>query len=100
MAVKQLFGKCKLNIRKIVFTRKEVQAWDGLSRQAVEAPSLEVVESWLDEAMADLSQGWQGSRVEQEAEQSLPANSSVIRDIGREKLSAKTLILILSLGQN
>lgn len=86
MAVKQPFGSCKLNIRKIVFTRKEVQAWDGLSRQAVEAPSLEVVESWLDEAVADLSQRWQWSRVEQETERSLPANISVIRDIGREKL--------------
>lgn len=85
MAVKQLFGSCKLSIRKIVFTRKEVQAWDGLSRQAVEAPSLEVVEAWLDEAVADLSQRWQWSCVEQEAERLLPANTSVIRDIGREK---------------
>lgn len=86
MAVKQLFGSCVLDITKIIFTRKEVQAWDGVSRQAVEAPSSEVVESWRDKAVVDLSQRWQWSRVEWETKRSLPANFAVIRDIGREKL--------------
>lgn len=86
MAAKQLFGSCELDVVKIVFTRKEVRAWAGVSRRAVEAPSSEVVESWRDEAAVDLSQRWQWSRVEWETKRSLPANFAVIRDIGREKL--------------
>lgn len=70
-----------MNIKKRIFPRKEGQAWDGLSRQAVEAPSLEDVEPWL-----NLSQPWPWAHAEQHEERALMANNSVIREIGREQL--------------
>lgn len=83
-------------MRKRIFPRKEVQAWDGLSRQAEEAPSLEDVELWL-----NLSQPWPRAHAEQDKERALTANNPVIRETGREQLYLqKTFILILAIGQN
>jgi len=48
--------KCRLNGRKTFFPRRVTEPWNGLPREAVESPSLERVETRLDEVLCGLLQ--------------------------------------------
>jgi len=47
-------GRCRLEIRKKFFTMRMVKHWNRLSREAVEAPSLETFKARLDGALSNL----------------------------------------------
>ncbi|KFR00502.1 hypothetical protein N306_00221, partial [Opisthocomus hoazin] len=47
-------GRFRLDIRKKFFTMRVVKHWDGLPREAVDAPSLEVFKARLDGALSNL----------------------------------------------
>ncbi|KFR01777.1 hypothetical protein N306_06426, partial [Opisthocomus hoazin] len=47
-------GRFRLDIRKKFFTVRVVKHWNGLPREAVEAPSLETVKARLDRALSSL----------------------------------------------
>jgi len=47
-------GRFRLNIRKKFFTMRVVKHWNGLPREAVEAPSLETFKARLDGALSSL----------------------------------------------
>jgi len=47
-------GRFRLDIRKKFFTMRMVKHWNGLSREAVEAPSLETFKIRLDRALSNL----------------------------------------------
>jgi len=47
-------GRFRLDIRKKFFTMRVVKHWHRLSREAVDAPSLEVFKARLDGALSDL----------------------------------------------
>ncbi|KFP12860.1 hypothetical protein Z169_10454, partial [Egretta garzetta] len=47
-------GRFRLDIRKKFFTMTEVKHWNGLPREAVEAPSLETFKARLDGALSNL----------------------------------------------
>ncbi|KFV73955.1 hypothetical protein N307_13654, partial [Dryobates pubescens] len=47
-------GRFRLDMRRKFFTMSVVKPWNGLSREVVEAPSLEVFKTRLDEALASL----------------------------------------------
>ncbi|KFP20943.1 hypothetical protein Z169_06018, partial [Egretta garzetta] len=47
-------GRFRLDIRKKFFTVRAVKHWNGLTREAVEAPSLETFKARLDGALSDL----------------------------------------------
>ncbi|KFU86066.1 hypothetical protein M959_07528, partial [Chaetura pelagica] len=47
-------GRFRLDIRKKFFTVRVVRHWNRLSREAVDAPSLEVFKARLDGALSNL----------------------------------------------
>ncbi|KFR08842.1 hypothetical protein Y956_01156, partial [Nipponia nippon] len=47
-------GRFRLDIRKKFFTMKVVRHWNRLSREVVDAPSLEVFKARLDGALSNL----------------------------------------------
>ncbi|KGL91499.1 hypothetical protein N301_16581, partial [Charadrius vociferus] len=47
-------GDFRLDIRKKFFTLRVVRHWNRLSREAVDAPSLEVFKARLDGALSNL----------------------------------------------
>jgi len=47
-------GKFSLDIQKIFFTMRVVKHWNRLPREAVAAPSLEVLKARLDGALSNL----------------------------------------------
>jgi len=49
-------GRFKLDIRKKFFTMRVVKHWNGLPREAVDAPSLEVFKARVDGALSNLVQ--------------------------------------------
>jgi len=47
-------GRCRLDIRKKLFTMRVVRHWNRLLRKTVVAPSLEVFKARLDRALSNL----------------------------------------------
>ena len=47
-------GKWRLEIRENVLPKKVVKHWNGLSREVVEAPSWEVLKTWVDKALVGM----------------------------------------------
>jgi len=47
-------GRFRVDIRKKFFTMSVVKHWNGLPREAVEAPSLETFQTRLDRALSNL----------------------------------------------
>ncbi|KFP16752.1 hypothetical protein Z169_02357, partial [Egretta garzetta] len=47
-------GRFRLDIRKKFFTVRVAKPWNGLPREAVDAPSLEVFKTRLDKALSNL----------------------------------------------
>lgn len=55
--VSELQGRFRIDKRKTFFTLREVRHWNRLCREAMETPSLEMLEVWLDGMRATWSTG-------------------------------------------
>ncbi|KFW06154.1 hypothetical protein N326_08150, partial [Eurypyga helias] len=47
-------GRFRLDVRKKFFTESVMRYWNRLTREAVDAPSLDVFKARLDEALSNL----------------------------------------------